>query len=154
MEYNLEITDICKSYDGFCLDHVSIALPKGAIMGFIGENGAGKSTTIKAILGLIKIEAGSIHVFGKDMQIYEKENKENIGVVLSESMFPEMMTLHRINSVLANLYQQWDRALFYHYMERFELPEKKVYQDIFKRNEDEIGNRLCVIASSETIVIG
>lgn len=132
MENILEISDICKAYDGFTLDHVSFALPKGAIMGFIGENGAGKSTTIKAILGLVHIDSGSIQVFGKDMQMYEKENKEAIGVVLSESMFPDMMTLQSINKVLSNIYEQWDTSVFYEYMQRFQLPDKKPIKSFSK----------------------
>lgn len=132
MENILEISDICKAYDGFTLDHVSFVLPKGAIMGFIGENGAGKSTTIKAILGLVHIDSGTIQVFGKDMQVYEKENKEAIGVVLSESMFPDMMTLQSINKVLSNIYQQWDTSLFYQYIQRFQLPDKKPIKSFSK----------------------
>lgn len=132
MENILEISDICKRYDGFSLNHVSMQLPKGAIMGFIGENGAGKSTTIKAILGLINIDAGEVKVFGKDMQMYEKENKDEIGVVLSESMFPEMMTLQKINRVLENIYHNWDSAFFYSLKQRFDLPDKKPIKSFSK----------------------
>ena len=66
MDAILQVKDLCKKYDGFALDHVSFTLPRGCIMGFIGENGAGKSTTIKAILNLIHGEQGEIQFFGKD----------------------------------------------------------------------------------------
>lgn len=132
MENILDITNLCKTYDNFSLDHVTFSLPKGSIMGFIGENGAGKSTTIKAILGLVKLDEGSIHVFGKDMQMYEKENKEKIGVVLSESMFPEGMTLQNINKVLSAIYTHWDTQKFYQYKDRFDLPDKKPIKEFSK----------------------
>lgn len=132
MENILEIKNMTKSYADFQLKDVSLRIPKGTIMGFIGENGAGKTTTIKAILRLIEIENGSIEVFGKDMKEFEKENKEMIGVVLADSMFPEAMQAKQIDCVMKELYKQWDSPLFYNYLKRFALPTKKTIKQFSK----------------------
>lgn len=138
MENILEIKDITKVYSGFTLDHVSIALPKGAIMGFIGENGAGKSTTIKAILQMIDVD-GDIQVFGKDMRKHSKECKEDIGVVIGESMFPENMTPISINKVMGNIYRHWDSGEFFKNCTKFKLPEKKRIKEFSKGMRMKLG---------------
>lgn len=132
MEYILEIKGLTKSYKDFQMKDISFSIPKGTIMGFIGENGAGKTTTIKAILRLIEIENGKIEVFGKDMVTFEKENKEQIGVVLADSMFPEAMYAKQIDRVMNTLYKQWDSTLFFKYIEHFSLPMKKTIKQFSK----------------------
>ena len=91
MDTILQVKDLCKKYDDFALDHVSFSLPCGCIMGLIGENGAGKSTTMKAILNLIHCDQGDIQIFGKDHIRDEIEIKEQIGVVFDTLNLPEMM---------------------------------------------------------------
>ena len=100
MENILEIKNLCKKYDNFELKNVSFNLPKGMIMGFIGENGAGKTTTIKAILDIIKSYSGEIKIFGLDNRKNDKEIKEDIGIVLDDMFFPEVLTANDINSIL------------------------------------------------------
>lgn len=85
MENVLEIKNLSKKYQNFTLKDINLQLPKGTIMGIIGENGAGKSTTIKLILNVIEKEQGEIKIFGKDHQKQEKELKQEIGVVLDDS---------------------------------------------------------------------
>ena len=85
MQNCLEITGLCKDYGGFRLEDVTFSLPYGCILGLIGENGAGKSTTIKAILNLIGLDGGTIRVFGKDHIEDEIAIKQEIGVVFEES---------------------------------------------------------------------
>lgn len=118
----LNIEHISKTYQSFTLDNVSITLPKGTIMGFIGENGAGKSTTIKAILDLIKVDQGTIEVFGKKVQDDANGIKENIGVVLADSMFPENMSVKQIDKVMQNVYKQWNSSSFISQCNAFCLP--------------------------------
>lgn len=132
MDEILNIQGISKTYTDFKLDRVSIRVPKGAIMGFIGENGAGKTTTIKAILNLIEPEEGDIFVFGRDMKAFEKENKEDIGVVLSESSFPENMNIDHIHKVMDHIYKRWDKDLFYEYVSTYQLPKQKRIKDFSK----------------------
>lgn len=127
----LEVTELVKTYRDFQLDHISFQLKAGSIMGFIGENGAGKSTTIKSILNIIKIDMGQIHIFGEDAG--KKSNnqriKENIGVVLDECYFHDMLNAKEINGFMGKIYKNWDKALYFQYLERFCLPIRKTIKD-------------------------
>ena len=125
MDAILQVKDLCKKYDGFALDHVSFTLPRGCIMGFIGENGAGKSTTIKAILNLIHRDQGEIQIFGKDNIQNELEVKEQIGVVFDTLNLPEMLQAQDVGKMMQSVYRQWDPAKYTQYLEQFELPVKK-----------------------------
>lgn len=129
MENSLSIKKLNKEYDSFKLENINIDIPQGTIVGFIGENGAGKTTTIKSILNLINIDSGEIKIFNKDYQIYEKEIKEDIGVVLDNSFMAEELTPIDINNIMKNIYNNWDTNLFFNYVERFKLPKNKIIKD-------------------------
>lgn len=129
MDNALEIKNLNKRYDDFVLDNLNFTLPSGCIMGFIGENGAGKSTTIKLILNLIKKESGEIRVLGKDTSVAERQLKENIGVVMDESCFPENLRVKDINLIMKNIYKTWNETMFYQYVDKFELPQKKFVKE-------------------------
>lgn len=125
----LKLSNVTKKYDGFILDNINIELPQGCIMGFVGENGAGKSTTIKLILDLINRDSGSIEVLGMDNQKAGKEIRENIGVVLDESCFHENLTYVQISKVMKNIYKSWDENEFQEYIKRFSLDPKKTVKE-------------------------
>lgn len=125
MENILEIKKLSKKYKDFELKDVSLELPKGMIMGFIGENGAGKTTTIKAILNIINNYSGEIKIFNLDNKKDDEQIKENIGVVLDDMFFPELLTPKNINSVMSSIYQNWDSKLYFKYLNDFNLPEEK-----------------------------
>ncbi len=125
MENILEIKNLNKKYDNFSLKNVSFNLPKGMIMGFIGENGAGKTTTIKAILNIINSYTGEIKIFNKSNIKYDSEIKEDIGVVLDNTFFPEILSPTDINNSLKNIYKNWDEKLYYSYLEKFNLDKTK-----------------------------
>ena len=129
MDTILQVKDLCKKYDDFALDHVSFSLPCGCIMGLIGENGAGKSTTIKAILNLIHCDQGDIQIFGKDHIRDEIEIKEQIGVVFDTLNLPEMMRAQDVGKMMRFIYRQWDEAAYARYLKQFELPGKKIVKD-------------------------
>lgn len=129
MENVLEIRKLSKKYDEFYLDNINLSLPKGCIMGFVGENGAGKSTAIKLILNLIHRDSGEISVFGKDNIEYEKQIKEEIGVVLDESSFPDNMKAADISIIMKNIYKNWDEHIFYNYLGRFNIKQNKAIKD-------------------------
>lgn len=118
----LELCNVVKTYEDFKLDNVSFTVPKGCICGFIGQNGAGKTTTIQLILDIIKKDAGTIKVFGQDMQ---PELKEKIGVVFDEMGFHEFLTAKEINNIMKNIYANWKEDVFFEYLKRFSLPRKK-----------------------------
>lgn len=125
----LEVRNLTKHYKDFTLSDVSFTLPKGCIMGFIGENGAGKSTTIKAVLNLIKPDSGEITLFGEDYRQNEIAHKEDIGVVFDETNFAEMITARQVNSMMRGFYKNWDSDLYLQYLERFGLPLKKTIKE-------------------------
>ena len=132
MDNILEVKNLCKKYQGFELKNVNIALPKGTIMGFIGENGAGKTTTIKAILDIIKEYTGEIKIFGLDNRKDEKEIKENIGIVLDDIFFPEILTPNDINNIMKNIYKDWDSELYFKYLTNFTFPNNKAIKTLSK----------------------
>ena len=117
----LEVEGLTKKFKNFTLDNVSFNLQEGCITGFIGTNGSGKTTTIKSILGLVIKDAGSIKLFGKDMDKSEKGLRDRIGIVLDDGYFYESMTLSEMKSVLAPAYSKWDESAFKKYIERFNL---------------------------------
>lgn len=126
MENIIEIKNLKKKYDDkFELGKIDIAIPKGIIAGLIGENGAGKTTLIKSMLNIIKIDDGEIKIFGKDYKKEEKAIKEDIGVVLDDMFFPELLNAKDINNVMKDIYVNWDSKLYFSYLEKFNLPDNK-----------------------------
>lgn len=125
MEYALQIEHLEKSYGGFSLKDICLQLPGGSIMGLIGENGAGKSTTMKAILDLIQIDRGEIRILGRRMETDGVTLKEEIGVVFDETNFHETMTPGKIGKVCAKAYRHWNQREYENYLERFSLPVKQ-----------------------------
>lgn len=122
-ENSILVKDLWKQFPGFVLDRVSFRVPKGRIVGFIGENGAGKSTTINLILNELKKDGGEISVMGLDAS--DASVKEQIGVVFDECNFPEVFTADNIAKVLSGVYRSWDDPLFRQYLERFKLPHSQ-----------------------------
>lgn len=131
MEYNLEISNLVKNYSNFTLNISDLKLPKGSIMGLIGENGAGKSTTIKAILNAIKLTSGEIKIFGTDISDSSKELqlKQQIGVVLDENHFYNDLNVKGVNQFMSKIFSTWNEDLFFSYMKSFNIPHKKVLKD-------------------------
>lgn len=125
MENILEIKNLSKKYTGFELKNIGFELPKGMIMGFIGENGAGKTTTIKSILNIIGNYKGEVKVFGLDNKKNERQIKEDIGVVLDDMFFPEILLPNDINTIMKDVYKSWDSDLYFKYLRDFNLPKDK-----------------------------
>ena len=125
----LELNGVTKSYPDFCLNNISFALPAGCILGLIGENGAGKSTTIKLILDMARRDRGEIKILGWDNQKDSRLLKEEIGVVLDEASFPLGITAKDVNHIMKHTYQHWEETTFYQYIHRFSLPPQKPFKD-------------------------
>ncbi len=105
MDYAVNLRNVTKKYPGFILDKVNLSVPTGTVMGLVGENGAGKSTTLHLMLGLIRQDAGSVTLLGKDSAQLDRQIKEQIGVVMDEACFPEGLTARDINKILRSLYK-------------------------------------------------
>lgn len=124
MDNILEVRNLTKQYADFTLDHVSFSIPKGTIMGLIGENGAGKSTTINAILDLIHKDDGTVTFWGQELSS-AKQLKEDIGVVFDGINFYETLTAAKVGKISQTAYKQWDDRLYREYLNRFQLPADK-----------------------------
>jgi ABC-2 type transport system ATP-binding protein len=147
----LEVHELSKKYakSDFVLDKVSFSLPSGTIMGLIGENGSGKTTTISCILGMLLKDSGTVRAFGKEMTDRSVDIRDDIGVVLDANNFSDDLTALKISSVMRLIYSGWNNALFGEYLERFKIPAKK-RKDTFKRNDCKIKHCRRVVAQPET----
>ena len=125
----IEIKNLSKHYQGFSLENLNLTLPSGCIMGLVGENGAGKSTTIRMILGMSRPDSGEITVFGQKLTA---EQKERIGVVLDEPGYPSCMNAAQIGKMLAGIYRSWEQETYAGYLTKLRIPEKKPFKDFSK----------------------
>lgn len=132
MDYILEVKDLEKKYTDFTLDKISFSIPSGTIVGLIGENGAGKSTTINAILNLIKKDGGEIKVLGKEMTDSDTGMRNEIGVVFDGNNFYDTLTPRKIGNIMAKVYSNWDMSCFENYLKRFQLPVSKEIKQFSK----------------------
>ena len=120
----LRVEHLRKNYEHFSLD-CSLKVKQGCVTGLIGQNGAGKSTTFKAVLGVISIDAGTVRILGKDIREFSANDKQNLGVVLSDSGFSGYLTINDIIPILDNLYENFDKMFFIEQVQRFQLPRSK-----------------------------
>lgn len=125
----IEIKNVSKHYQGFSLENLDLNLPSGCIMGLVGQNGAGKSTTIRLILGLSQPDSGEITVFGQKLS---EELKQDIGIVLDEPGFPSSLTAAQIGKTLSGLYRTWEQPTFDGYLLRLGIPANKPFKDFSK----------------------
>lgn len=124
----IEIKNLTKSFPGFTLNNLNLTLPGGCILGLIGENGAGKSTTIKLILDIIHKDSGSITILGRDNTENILLTKEEVGVVMDEIGIPECLTVKQIGNVMAHTFRNWDASAYQALVQRMDLPEKKPFK--------------------------
>ncbi len=127
MENILELKQVCKTFQksNFVLDKMSFCVPCGSIMGFVGENGSGKTTTIGCILNTVSKDSGTIKLFGKEMQNNDTDTKEKIGVVYDGDNFPGYLSAKELSEIMAGIYVNWDSSLFQKYLNDFNLSAKQ-----------------------------
>lgn len=131
-ENALAVKGLTKAYRDFTLDHVSFEVPRGAIVGLIGENGAGKSTTLNAILGLVKKDAGSIEILGQPDEELIPQIRSQIGVVFDGNNYPDMLSARQLNRVFKNIYPHWDEARYLSLLKEMALPLDKAIKALSK----------------------
>lgn len=152
MEYNLEVINLEKKYQDFWLKQINIKLPKGKIIGLIGENGSGKTTTIKAILNLMDYDKGKIKIFGKDSKSLTKKEREQIGVILDDSFFSPILNVNDINKLMKNFYNNWNEKLYYDTIKKFKIPCNKQLKEFSSGMKMKI-KVLCAIAHEPKLLI-
>lgn len=135
----LEIRNLTKDYGEFTLDHLNLTLPCGCIMGLIGENGAGKSTTIKLILDMIHRDEGTITLLGRDNREDMLLTKQDIGVVLDEVGIPSCLNAVQVGKIMAHTFTKWDKELYAQYLKKMNLPEKRPFKEYSKGMKMKLG---------------
>lgn len=126
----IELKHIQKSFGTFAIRDLSLAVPQGTICGLVGENGAGKSTTIRLLMGALRPDSGSAAVLGTDVASPAfRDTKEDIGVVMDEAYFPEVLSARHMGAVMARTYRRWNAEQYQQFLRRFDLPEKKLFKD-------------------------
>ena len=126
----IKLSHINKSFGDFAIRDLNLTVPSGTICGLVGENGAGKSTTIRLLMGVLRPDSGTASVLGADVSSPEfRDVKEDVGVVLDEAYFPESLNAVQVGKIMAATYRRWDQRLYDSYLKRFDLPEKKQFKD-------------------------
>ena len=127
MNSTLILKNVNKKYEksNFAIKDISFSVPEGSIVGFIGENGAGKSTTMNCILNVIRRDSGTIEIFGREMTDEDIDIRENIGVVYDSNNFPEYLTAKQLADMLGRIYSKWSDFCFEQFLRRFGLPESQ-----------------------------
>lgn len=130
MEPLLKIEGVSKRYPGFFLDGVGFSVAPGRIMGLIGKNGAGKSTTLKAALNMVSPQSGTVTMFGQDFYRHEKECRQRVGVVFGGIDFYPLKRLSAITAVTRRFYADWDEERYRTYLRRFALDESRKFKEL------------------------
>lgn len=147
---NIEVKNLNKSFDEFALKDIEIKIPKGKIVGLIGENGAGKTTLIKCILNAMHKDSGEIKLFGCD---YKDSLKEDIGVVFDDSFINETFTIMDINLIMKNIYKKWDSRLFFKYVKEFKLPKNKEIKKLSTGMKKKIEIATCIARHPRVLIL-
>ena len=153
MENILEINELCKTYEDFALKDVSFSLPKGFIMGFVGENGSGKTTTIRAILNMAKIDSGKISVFGLDSVTDTIAIKERLGVVFDSLYLAEHLNIKQIEQQLKPFYKDWDSKEFFSRVKEFDLPDNRKVGEFSKGMKMKLMIAIALSHKAELIIL-
>lgn len=149
----LEIRDLTKTYPAFTLDNLNLTLPSGCIMGLVGENGAGKSTTIKLILNMCHKDSGTIRILGKDNTENVELTKEDIGVVLDEVGIPECLTVKQVGKVMKNTFRNWDDAEYARLVQKLALPDKKRFKEFSRGMKMKLGIAIALSHNAKLLIL-
>lgn len=149
----LEIKDLTKAYPGFRLDGLCLTLPSGCIMGLIGENGAGKSTTIKLMLDMIHKDEGSITILGRDNAENIELIREDVGVVLDEVGIPDCLTAKQVGNIMRYTFKNWDEGEYSRLLKKLALPEDKPFADLSRGMKMKLGIAVALSHKSRLLIL-
>lgn len=147
----IEITGLRKIYPDFELKGLDLCLPSGCIMGLVGENGAGKSTTIRLILDTVKADGGSVKIFGRSNS--ERSLKEDIGVVLDDVSFPDCLTAAQISKILRRAYKNWDGDAYHAYLKKLNIPENKAFGEFSRGMKMKLGIAAAMSHNAKLLIL-
>lgn len=151
--YALAVDGLTKQYHDFTLDRVTFGVPRGSIVGLIGENGAGKSTTIQAILGLIQKDSGSVSLLGKSDDAIDASLRNRIGVVFDGSNFPGSLSPKKLNTVFKTIYDTWDENIYFSLLEKLSLPKEKKFKKFSKGMRMKLSIVVALSHHSELLIL-
>ena len=149
----LEIRDLTKHFGDFTLDRLNLTLPGGCILGLIGENGAGKSTTVRLILGMLQPDGGTIAILGRDNRENPALTKQDIGVVLDEVGIPECMTPRQVGRVMSDAFVRWDQNTYDALLERFALPRDKKFRAFSRGMKMKLGLAVALSHEAKLLIL-
>ena len=149
----LEIKGLNKKYKGFSLCDVEICIPKGSIVGLVGENGAGKSTTMKAALNLVKRDAGEVRFWGENLDEHPRELKHRIGVSFDEINFYEVLTPLKVEKICAAVYDNWDKTEFERLLKKFNVNETKPIIDFSRGMKVKLSLAVAMSHDAELLIL-
>ena len=149
----LELKQVSKHYPGFDLENLTLSLPGGCILGLIGENGAGKSTTIRLMLGLARPDSGSITLLGRDIGDDLRLTKEDIGVVLDNVGIPSCLNARQVGKVMAGTYARWNQAQYEGYLRQLAIPENKAFKDFSRGMQMKLGIAIALSHDAKLLIL-
>ncbi|MFS0560998.1 ABC transporter ATP-binding protein [Terribacillus sp. 179-K 1B1 HS] len=153
MEYVVELNNVTKEFKDFSVKNIDLKVKRGFVHGFIGANGAGKSTTIKMMMNLLQPDAGEVKVFDMDYKTHEKAIKERIGFVYDGNVFYEGLNLKDIKRIVAPAYKHWNNELFSQYVDQFELPLNKSIKNFSKGMQMKASLAIALSHHAELIIM-
>ncbi len=149
----LEIKNLTKTFPGFKLDSLNLTLPSGCILGLIGENGAGKSTTIKLILDILHKDSGSISILGRDNQDNIQLTKEDVGVVFDELGIPACLNTAQVGKIMKLMFRNWDGAAYQNYLKDLDIPAKKPFKDFSRGMKMKLGIAIALSHDAKLLLL-
>ena len=150
--YAIEIKDLIKQFDNFMLGPINLAIPKGTIVGYIGQNGAGKSTTIKLLLGLLNKDSGEIKILD-EINPNSVALKDKLGIVFDDLLVPEEMTLVDVEKFCSRVYSKWNKNSFYKFKEKFNLPDKKIIKNYSRGMKMKLSMAVALSHNAELLIL-
>lgn len=151
-DYAIEVKNLVKKFDGFILGPIDFGIPKGTIVGYIGQNGAGKSTTIKLLLGLLNKDSGEIKILGES-DTGSIKLKDRIGIVFDDLLVPEEMTLTDVERFCSGVYSKWDKEIFSGFIKKFNLPVKQIIKNYSRGMKMKLSMAVALAHNAELLIL-
>lgn len=147
----LQVSNISKRYESFSIESLSFEIPKGYITGFIGANGAGKTTIIKAVLSLIKVDSGEIFYDGKSVE--DISYIQNIGVIMDEPFLSKDWNIVMTEKAMSAAYDRWESEKFFHYIDDFNIDRRLCVKELSRGMKIKLMLSIALSHNAETLIL-